>query len=372
MDLGQLWANLIYLNSFLLRALIVFLFACAIFLGIWVTFKKLIIWTSNYWTRHFPEPAQQLNKYVETLFTIHIVEMAIFMVYISSKLSQPVIKPILNLTYTYSITTFVFPSVDTINLTPLSVNITDSIVTRSSIVSSENITAIIGIVSVLIIFLYFFSTFGKTKYFAEGSEIQKKYASIFFTPAYSVLWFGIIALAIDGALKNFENLGPELFLFCFGFVNLMLATPIPQILRGNFYNDGISRETTKLDRYIYNYAFIENFRQLPHTVYAEFISDSVLMFSIIVAIFALISNSNLLMLIFTEYCLLTIHFWASQLDHIPLRRVTIEFKDQNTSKTIENAFILEDSQEYYLIVQEDNSVKEIMKDTVSQIIYQID
>jgi|SRR5208283_657393 len=375
MNYGLLLADLIYINSFLLGALIIILLCCSVIAGIWFFVKKLINGISNYLNRHYPEPAQQLNKYVKLHFFILFFEMAGILVYLSFNISQPIMMPLLNFTYTYSLQKSIFPSFGPINLAPISTNITGPILNGGTVSSSDNITAIIGIISVFIIFLYFFSVFGKTKYFAEGSEIQKKYASIFFTPGYSVLWCGIIALMIDGALKNFGNFWPDLFLFLFALFNLCVALPIPYIFRNNFYNEGIDKKTDKLDKYVYNYEFIEKFRHLPHTSFPQFTSDSILMFSIIVAIFAFISNSNILMLIFAEYCLLMVHFWSSQLDLMPLRKVTIEFKDQVTSKfgkTIEHVFILDDSQEYLLVVQEDNSVREIMRDTVSQIIYQID
>jgi len=375
MNYGLLLADLIYINSFLLGALIIILLCCSVIAGIWFFVKKLINGISNYLNRHYPEPAQQLNKYVKLHFFILFFEMAGILAYLSFNISQPIMMPLLNFTYTYSLQKSIFPSFGPINLAPISTNITGPILNGGTVSSSDNITAIIGIISVFIIFLYFFSVFGKTKYFAEGSEIQKKYASIFFTPGYSVLWCGIIALMIDGALKNFGNFWPDLFLFLFALFNLCVALPIPYIFRNNFYNEGIDKKTDKLDKYVYNYEFIEKFRHLPHTSFPQFTSDSILMFSIIVAIFAFISNSNILMLIFAEYCLLMVHFWSSQLDLMPLRKVTIEFKDQVTSKfgkTIEHVFILDDSQEYLLVVQEDNSVREIMRDTVSQIIYQID
>ena len=103
MNYGLLLADLIYINSFLLGALIIILLCCSVIAGIWFFVKKLINGISNYLNRHYPEPAQQLNKYVKLHFFILFFEMAGILVYLSFNISQPIMMPLLNFTYTYSL-----------------------------------------------------------------------------------------------------------------------------------------------------------------------------------------------------------------------------------------------------------------------------
>lgn len=168
----------------------------------------------------------------------------------------------------------------------------------------------------------------------------------------------------------------DAFLFVFGFITLMISVQIPIILRQHFYNNGISFNTGAPDNKIFNYNFIDSFRKLPHSGSGSLTPDLFLALTLIMAFYSYISNCNVFMLLLVEFCILTVFFWLRQLSLIPTRKMTIELKDLDSSGQhipIKDVFIITDSSKgYFVVLHEDNSLTEIMKDSVYQLIYQYD
>jgi prolipoprotein diacylglyceryltransferase len=61
-------------------------------------------------------------------------------------------------------------------------NITSSSNLRDFVMFSNNgISIFIGVISMIIVYLYFFTNLNKAKYFSDSSELQEKYAEVFWS-----------------------------------------------------------------------------------------------------------------------------------------------------------------------------------------------
>jgi len=378
----QTFTLLISLNT---GILIYVLFPILILLGFILGIYYIPRWIKNLivrkWTQYYPEPSQQLVIWIKVLAVILFVEfMGIFVyfMYIFEK-NLLVIQSLINITYIQNLKSFIFSS-NPVNTTSIYAGLNSSLpVTNYSNISFENLSGIIGIVTVFIIYLYFYSVFSNTKYFAKGSEVQEKYADIFWTPMWSVLIASFIVFFIDGLLHS-TSIIADLILIAFGFFNLGIAIPIPLILRKRFFNNRNNLEDNPLKKFDYSYDFIEKFGRFYQAKDNEetirIISDLILALTLAFVIFALIYNCNILSLLIVEYCLLCTHFWSSQLNLIPSTKITLILKECDSNGKhleIKDLFILSDSSNDYLVIlDKDSTCIEIMNDSIYQIIYQKD
>lgn len=369
-----------------------------ILLLFWVGLASIPEFIKKKWDQRYPEPVDQLMKKNQFRFIIVFFEVVLSFCFILSQTLNSNGIPLVETLYSYSnidnITNFIFLS-DRYIVSNMSSGLSSSIIsnyTNESIhyvmsvvvlpsdipkgtISLENLSAIISIFSICIIFLYFFYTLGKTRYFGELSDIQEKYAGIFWSSILVMLIAGVFILFLD-IVHLSPSIGIDLLLFSIGMVNIAITAFIPSILKKNFYNYGIDFETKKASKYLYNYEFLAKFNRPKTYRYMVFSEDLQLILILTNSILAITYNCNIFMLIIAEYFLLTSHFWASQLKLLPYRKFTIEFKEidrYSNHKKIENVFIISESPKgYFVILQKNNLVTEIMKDSVHKLIYESD
>ncbi|MFY9982630.1 MAG: hypothetical protein WAK75_08690 [Methanoregula sp.] len=339
--------DLYQFNIFLLESLLIL----SIILG-------MILWIYQKWKSF--TPAQKIKTWSKYLSIFIFIEFFVVFISIIIAINEKLalFKPIYNSTSLLNLKDFIFSSA----------------VLNGASISFENFSGLIGVISIVIIYLYFFYVFSNTKYFAERTAIQEKYAAIFWSPVAIVIGGGLLILYLDSITNKTVN--GDVFLFVFGFITVMMSVEIPIILRQHFYNNGISFDTGAPDNKIFNYDFIDSFRRLPKSGSGSFIPDLFLALTLIMAFYSYISDCNIFMLILVEFCILTVFFWLRQLSLIPTRKMTIELKDLDSSGNhipIKNVFIITDSSKgYFVVLHEDNSLTEIMKDSVHQLIYQND
>jgi len=244
--------------------------------------------------------------------------------------------------------------------------------------SFENLSVIISIISVASVYLYFFYVLRKTKYFSEISIEQEKYSAVFWGPLLFLVGVGAAILAMDFTAIQTSNsvpFLPDFVLFFLGIFNLIITIPIPYFLKRYFYNFEKDNKAFPEDD-LFVYEFIDNFRTLKVASSETLISDSILITTILLAGLGYVFNCNVLLLIFSEICLLLSHFWSSQLRLIPKMKITIELKEKDDLHQfikIPDIFIITTSPNgYFVILDKNNTVMQIMKDSVHKIIYQKD
>ncbi len=346
--------HLIFLTWFWLVQFNKFLLLCCIIFGLFC----IVYFIHQKWVSLIPE--QKVKSWAKYLSAFLFFEFCLFLSaiswYIVSKSAD--ITPFYNTTSLLNLKDFIFSSPGP----------------NGATISFENLSGLISVVSILIIFLYFFHVFSNTKFFAERTAIQEKYAAVFWIPIVIVLVGGIFIIFLD-EITHKPPYG-DAFLLIFGIVNILLSSKIPIILRKYFFTNGVDFDTHQSVEKIFNYNFIDSYRRLPKSGFETFISDLILAFTLLLAFYSYISNCNIFMLILAEYCLLTIFFWIRQLSLIPTKRMTIELKETDTDGNhvpLVNLFIISDSSKGYFVVLDENStLRQIMKDSIHQIIFQKD
>jgi hypothetical protein len=234
------------------------------------------------------------------------------------------------------------------------------------------ISVLIGSISIIIIYLYFFNVLRQTKYFSENSEVQKKYSSIFWSFIFFLFLGSIVVLTIDSKI-NAEREFFDSLLFFIGMVNLGITLPLAYNLKYNFFNSNIpDSKNLKIDSY--DYKFIEDFRKLKEYPSENLIGDFILILTLLWAGLVLLINCNIFFLIVIEFSLLLALFWSSQLRLIPKKKTTIELKNKDNSGKniiINDVFVLsESSKEYIVILDNTNQISHIMKDSIQRFFVQ--
>ncbi len=309
-------------------------------------------------------PAKKVKIVAEIQSIIIFFELVVAGILLLSIFNEklPLIKPIFRMTYIQNLTTFVFSS-STAN---------------GSTISLENLSGILGIASVVIVYFYFFYVFSRTGYFTERTEIQEKYAAIFWSPIVLLLFGGLVILPMDNIIFPSANPPVDSLFFLIAIFTVFISIPLPLLLRRYFYNRGTNIDSREPTNWIFQYDFIDTFRKIPTSatedLLSSFISDFILALTILLALMGYLLNCNLFMLLIVESCLLIALFWISQLSLIPKRKMTVELKECDASGRhvqIANIFIITDSQNgYFIVLDEKNTLSQIMKDSIQQLIYQ--
>jgi hypothetical protein len=237
---------------------------------------------------------------------------------------------------------------------------------------TQGFSVLVGIFSIIIVYLYFFTVLRKTKYFSENSEVQEKYGSIFWSLPLFILFGGFIILCFQGLINHSQNYF-DVALFCVGLINMVSTVPIAYYLKKYFFNLNLS-DPNCLEKGKIDYEFIENFQKLGESFLEGLVSDLILIMTFIWVGLSLIFNCNIFLLLTTEYCLLIALFWSSQLQLIPQKKITIELVETNQLENhteIKDVYILsESSKGYFLILDKNNQISKIMKDSIYKLIEQ--
>jgi hypothetical protein len=253
-------------------------------------------------------------------------------------------------------------------------NLTSSLKIKDFIITDPTggISVLIGIISIITVYLYFFTVFGKSKYFSERSQLQEKYFDIFWRAPFFILIGGSLILIAEVIITKTGNIFDG-SLFLIGMINLGSSIPLAYKLKKYFYNTNlVDSEGLKLGDF--DYKFLENFQKLKAPFLEKSTPDSILIMTILWAGLALFFNCNIFLLLFTEYCLLVAHFWSSQLSLIPQKKTTIELLDTDcfgNYHKINDVFILADSSKGYIIIlDKENQTSSIMKNSIHRLIDQ--
>jgi hypothetical protein len=231
----------------------------------------------------------------------------------------------------------------------------------------SGISVIVGVISIVIIYLYFFTVLQNTKYFSKRSEIQEKYGSIFWTLPFIIICCGIGSLAVLKIANSPINYF-DISLFIFTFVNFFSTLPIAYLLKRSFYNSNLDSPPETLNRGKYDYQFINDFKELKSSPLEDFTADFILIMTFILVSLSLFFECNIFVLLSAQFSLLVALFWLSQLRLIPQNKVSLELNDKNADGTyqiIEEIFILsESSDDYFIILSKNNQISKIMKNSV--------
>jgi hypothetical protein len=255
-------------------------------------------------------------------------------------------------------------------------NITSSSNLRDFVILSNNgISIFIGVISMIIVYLYFFTNLNKAKYFSESSELQEKYADVFWSLFIIFMLGGFFILILMMPINQSTNsIVLNCLLFGTGFINLIFLVEIPRNLKKYFYNLNISEPDSLMKR-TYNYKFLEDF-QKEDIDYTRYISESILIMTFLWAIIALFVDCNIFLLLMTEYSLLVSHFWWGQLQLLPQKKTTIELTDADgfgNYLKITDVFVLSESpKDYIVILDKNNQISRIMKNSIYKLTNQTD
>jgi len=237
---------------------------------------------------------------------------------------------------------------------------------------STGISVLIGILTIFGVYLYFFNVFGKTPYFSERSQIQETYSEIFWRAPLFILICAFIIIFLDFEITknlNFINLA----LLLIGLINLFFTVPIAYSLKTHFFNSNLSGTST-LKQGDFNYKFLENFGKITYSESDSISSDCILILTLTWAVIAVFQNCNILLFLFTEYCLLVAHYWSSQLEIIPKKKTTIELIDTDcfgNYHRINDVYLLSSSSTDYVVVLKDNDeICRVMKKSIHKMIDQ--
>jgi len=256
-------------------------------------------------------------------------------------------------------------------------NITSSTNYSNVLTSNQlgNIPVFIGIITIVTIYLYFFSLLGKTKYFSERTEEQEKYSSIFFSLPFCLIVGGFILYFVDFSVvtPNFHRIFFNSILLLLAGFNILITAPISNYL-SNFFYCTKSSPLSSFGKPKYNYEFIDNFRKLGNILSEDLISENILIITILLFGFAFFFECSIFLLLLTEFCLLIAHFWSSQLRLIPRTKVTIELIDTDSYGNyikIPDLFILSDSSNgYFVVLGKNNQLIRVMKNSINKLIDQ--
>lgn len=115
-------------------------------------------------------------------------------------------------------------------------NVTSSSYLRDFITGNLTgaITFLIGIISIIAVYLYFFTVLGKTTYFSELSEVQVKYTEVFWRLSLFI-FLGSLAILCLLSITKTENIINGALFFT-GLINLIFTIGIPYFLKQYFYN----------------------------------------------------------------------------------------------------------------------------------------
>jgi len=268
----------------------------------------------------------------------------------------------------------IFKFITNLSMQSQFLNITSSSNLKEFITTNPTggISILVGIISIITVYLYFFTVLSKTKYFSEISEVQEKYNAIFWQLPVFLLLFGLIILIVTDIIYKIDN-NFDIALFTIGVLNIIFTTPLAFNLKKYFYNLNLS-DSDGLKQGDYDYKFLENFQKIKTFLAEEWTSDNILIMTIILAGLALFFNCNIFILLMTEFCLLVAHFWSSQLKLIPKKKTTIELMYKDSSGNyfkITDVFILsESSKGYFVVLDEHNQKSKIMKNTIHKLIDQ--
>jgi hypothetical protein len=229
------------------------------------------------------------------------------------------------------------------------------------------ISVLVGTLSIITVYLYFFTILGKTKYFSELTEVQEKYAHCFWRLSIISIFGGLVILIVISSITKTPN-PLDGALFCAGFLNMIFLLMIPVILKNNFFNSNQSENKT-LKKGNYFYKFLEDFQK--ETIPENWSSDIILVLTCLWVIIAVLFNCNIFLLLMVEFSLLVAHFWSSQITLLPHTKTTIELLPDNlgNSTKITNVFILlESTKGYFVVLDEKNQTYWIMKNSIHKLI----
>jgi hypothetical protein len=252
-------------------------------------------------------------------------------------------------------------------------NMTSSTNLRDFVLYTNNgISVLIGIITIIIIFTYFFMVLNRTKYFSDVSDLQEKYSDIFWAGTFLVVLGGFIILILHTIANKMETI--NILLFCIAFVNVIFVWPIPYYLKKYFYNLNLS-EPDGIPRGSYSYKFLEDF-QKENLEYTQQISDVILIMTFLCAGITLFSDGDLFLFLLAEYSLLLSHFWWAQLRLIPQKKSIIELNLTDGFGNfirITDIFVLsKSSKDHVVILGRDNRIRRIMKSTIYQMVDESD
>ena len=348
-----------FLNQLIVAVSIIPIVYLAIFSIVFVVgyFYLIHLVVTNLLNKNYAEKVYFFAKLQKWFIYFELLVLG-SLIYILLSGNSPIMFPILNATSSANLKDLIFI------FNPIT----------GSIVSFDNLSLVISVISILTIYLYFFRLLSKSKFYIEISGEQEKYLSIFWYPIIIYIIAGFLILEMDSRVSQSISNSPFVFDVLLGLLiiyNFIITILIPFTLKNNFFNYDKSEKFPKKDNYSYD--FINSLSKLPvEKVQVE--EEVILSITIILAILVYFFNCNIILFIMAESSILMAFFWSRQLQLIPNRKMTIELKQvdfKNEHVKIENVFIIsESSKGYYVVLNQNNQVTSIMKDSIHDIIFQ--
>ena len=231
--------------------------------------------------------------------------------------------------------------------------------TTGSIVSLENFSLLLSVISIFIIYFYFFNILSKHKRGNKPSEHHEKYLSVFFSTVIIMLFVAFLVLGADFSSTAIDpsRIAKDCALWLFGSINIAIAFIFPKYFLPNYKK----------------YEFIDSLRKMPTTVSDEMTSDFIFLSTLLLAVLAYFLNFNLVLVIYVICILLVNHNWCSQVRLLPKEMMNIEFHEGKSSiiNEMSNVFIIgKTSHDCFIVLDKENNISYVMKNAVVRIIPQ--
>jgi hypothetical protein len=221
--------------------------------------------------------------------------------------------------------------------------------------SLEKFSIVIGLMSGLVVYTYFFEMLGEIKLSKKINETQKKYFGFFGNMWVFTAFYTLFVLTLDVIKMDF-NFEKQIIPLIVGWINVVVLIPLPF-----FYQKNCEK-----------YKFIEDFNKSRVPDEYRSLSSYIFISTILLTYLGYSLGFDIFVLIFLEITLLLIHLWTSRFLNLPNEKCTIELnkKQENpeTPEILENVYIIEEFEDSYIIVTPKEKKVIIMKSSINQII----
>lgn len=225
-------------------------------------------------------------------------------------------------------------------------------------VSIENFSFLISIISIVIIYFYFFNILSKYKRGAKPTEHHEKYLSVFFSTVIIMLFVAFLVLGADFSSTTIDSsrIAKDFILWIFGSFNIAIAFIFPKYFLPNYKK----------------YEFIDSLRKMPSTILmGEMTSDFIFLSTLLLVVLAYFLDFNLVLLVYVICVLLVNHNWCSQVRLLTKEKVNIEFRNREIPNLNEmsDVFIIgKTSNDCFIVLDKESNISYVMKNTIARII----
>lgn len=249
----------------------------------------------------------------------------------------------------------------------LSMTNSTTIQVYGSNVSLENLSITVIVLTMLIIYSYFFKILGDNPYKSMKSESRSKYFS-FFQSLTTVAFAFTIFILIISLFGYFGEFGIEIFLvILLTWINIFTTAPFGV----NFYEMFTKYRNLEAFSALIKHATedpVNLYKYRLNIGYIDLMSPLIYVLTIELAVYGYIININFLAILFLISTLLLTHHWISQLMYLPQEKCSILLM---SGSVLNDVYILiELANDYIIVLSQEDKLSKIPLSNISQIFLQ--